>query len=384
MKNALVAWLNRHSIYLFGIVILATLSFDLGLNINTAVAEQLSLDLKTPTSKDASSGQVKKVAEEVSYLLGAGDVLKITVYNNADLSLETRISEAGTISYPLIGDVQVAGLTASAAEKKIANLLETGGFVKKPQINILISLYQSKMISVLGSVLKPGRYPLDRATNLADMLALVGGATADGSDLVTIISKKSKKEYDLHSIVGKGENAQNILLEGGEIIYVHARDVAVMGQVNRPGKYAVTGGVRTLSDFLSIAGGINAGGSDLITVTAMRAGKQSRFEVDIDSLFRTGNNALNIELASGDIVYVPRAPMVYIYGEVQRPGSFRIERNMTVIQALAQGGGLTQRGTQRNIELHRRNAKGVVQKLTPALTDLMLQDDVLYVQESLF
>ena len=380
MNNALMAWLYRHIGYLFAGILVAILS----LSLNTAVAEQLSLDLNTAVSKDVSSGQNKKVAEEASYLLGAGDVLKITVYNNSDLSLETKISEAGTISYPLIGDVQLMGLTASAAEKKLAKLLETGGFVKKPQINILVTLYQSKMISVLGSVLKPGRYPLDRATNLADMLALVGGATADGSDLVTIIGKKGKKEYDLHNIVDKGESAQNIPLDGGEIIYVHARDVAVMGQVNRPGKYAVTGGVRTLSDFLSVAGGINSGGSDLITVTTMRAGKQSRFEVDIDSLFRTGNSASNIELASGDTVYVPRAPMVYIYGEVQRPGSFRIERNMTVIQALAQGGGLTQRGTQRNIQLHRRNAKGVIEKLTPALTDLVQQDDVLYVQESLF
>ena len=384
MKNALMAWLNRHSRDLFAIVIVTMLSFGLGLNINTAVAEQLSLDLKTPMTKDANLGQLKKVADDVSYLLGAGDVLKITVYNNADLSLETKVSEAGTISYPLIGDVQVVGLTISAAEKKLAKMLDAGGFVKKPQINILVTLYQSKMISVLGSVLKPGRYPLDRATNLADMLALVGGATADGSDLVTIIGKKGKKEYDLHNIVDKGESAQNIALEGGEIIYVHARDVAVMGQVNRPGKYAVTGGVRTLSDFLSVAGGINAGGSDLITVTTMRSGKQSRFEVDIDNLFRTGNSAANIELASGDTVYVARAPMVYIYGEVQRPGSFRIERNMTVIQALAQGGGLTQRGTQRNIELHRRNAAGAIQKMTPALTDLVQQDDVLYVQESLF
>ena len=377
-----MAWPHRHIRYLYSSILVAMLS--LGLNLNTAAAEQLSLDLNTAATKDANVSQNKKVAEDVSYLLGAGDVLKITVYNNADLSLETKVSEAGTISYPLIGDVQVVGLTVSAAEKKIAKLLDTGGFVKKPQINILVTLYQSKMISVLGSVLKPGRYPLDRATNLADMLALVGGATADGSDLVTIIGKKGKKEYDLHNIVDKGESAQNIPLEGGEIIYVHARDVAVMGQVNRPGKYAVTGGVRTLSDFLSVAGGINSGGSDLITVTTMRAGKQSRFEVDIDSLFRTGNSASNIELVSGDTVYVPRAPVVYIYGEVQRPGSFRIERNMTVIQALAQGGGLTQRGTQRNIELHRRNAKGVIEKLTPALTDLVQQDDVLYVQESLF
>ena len=324
------------------------------------------------------------VAEEANYLLGSGDVLRISVYNNPDLTLETRVGERGMITFPLIGEVQVEGITASAAEKKIAKLLETGNFVKQPQVNVLVTQFQSKMVSVLGSVIKPGRYPLERATNLADLLALVGGATGDGSDLVTIIGKTGKKEYDLHNIVNKADSAQNIALAGGEIVYVHARDVAVMGEVNRPGKYAVTGGVRTLADFISVAGGINPGGADSIAVTTVRNGKQNRFEVDIESLFRTGNNSANIELTSGDTVYVPRAPMVYIYGEVQRPGSFRIERNMIVMQALAQAGGLTPRGTQRNIQLHRRNAKGVLEKVSPALTDLVQQNDVLYVQESLF
>ena len=132
MKNALIAWLYRHIRYLFASILVLMLSVSL----NTAVAEQLSLDLNTAATKDASVSQSKKVAEDASYLLGAGDVLKITVYNNADLSLETKVSEAGTISYPLIGDVQVVGLTVSAAEKKLAKLLDTGGFVKKPQINI--------------------------------------------------------------------------------------------------------------------------------------------------------------------------------------------------------------------------------------------------------
>jgi polysaccharide biosynthesis/export protein len=324
------------------------------------------------------------VAEEANYLLGSGDVLRISVYNNPDLTLETRVGERGMITFPLIGEVQVEGVTASAAEKKIAKLLETGNFVKQPQVNVLVTQFQSKMVSVLGSVIKPGRYPLERATNLADLLALVGGATGDGSDLVTVIGKTGKTEYDLHNIVNKADSAQNIPLAGGEIVYVHARDVAVMGEVNRPGKYAVTGGVRTLADFISVAGGINPGGADSITVTTVRNGKQNRFEVDIESLFRTGNNSANIELTSGDTVYVPRAPMVYIYGEVQRPGSFRIERNMIVMQALAQAGGLTPRGTQRNIQLHRRNAKGVLEKVSPALTDIVQQNDVLYVQESLF
>lgn len=323
------------------------------------------------------------LAEEANYLLGPGDVLKISVYNNPDLTLETRVSEAGRISFPLIGEVAVGGFTSTNAEKKIAEMLESGGFVKQPQVNVLVVQFQSKMVSVLGSVYKPGRYPLDRATNLVDLLALVGGATQDGSDIVTIISQSGKTQYDLHRIVFEGDGVQNIPLKGGEIVYVHARDVAVMGQVNRPGKYAVSSGVRNVADFLSIAGGANPAGSDTATVTTFRDGKINRFEVDVDTLFRTGDNSLNIALMSGDSIYVPRAPMVYIYGEVQRPGSFRIERNMTVIQVLAQGGGLTARGTQRNIKLHRRNASGVVEKLSPTMTDPVKQDDVLYVQESL-
>jgi len=323
-------------------------------------------------------------AEDTNYILGSGDVLKITVYNNPDLTLETRITENGTISFPLLGEIKLSGMTAPAAESKLAELLENGRFLKKPQINILVVQFQSKMISVLGSVYKPGRYPLDRATNLTDLLALVGGATPDGSDLITITSKSGKNEYDLRSIIDKADGSQNISLVGGEIVYVHARDISVMGQVNRPGKYSVVGGVRTVADFLGVAGGVNPSGSDIVTVTTFRDGKLYRFEVDVDSLYRTGNNSENIELSSGDSVYVPRAPMFYIYGEVQRPGSFRIERNMTVIQALAQGGGLTARGTHRNIKLHRRNANGVIEKISPELTDPVLQDDVLYVKESLF
>ena len=240
------------------------------------------------------------VADETNYLLGPGDMLKISVYNNPDLSLETRITETGTISFPLLGQVDLGGITASAAEKKIASQLESGGFVKQAQINILVVQFQSKMVSVLGSVFKPGRYPLDRATNLAELLALAGGVASDGSDLITVIGKSGKVEYDLRNIVKNGDGSHNINLMGGEI------------------------------------------------------------------------------------VYVPRAPMFYIYGEAQRPGSFRIERDMTVMQALAQGGGPTSRGTQRDVKLHRRNANGVVDVLTPKLTDLVMQDDVLYIKESLF
>jgi len=323
-------------------------------------------------------------AEDANYLLGPGDVLKIDVYSNPDLTLETRVTEAGLINFPLVGEVQVGGITSFAAEKKIAGLLKSGGFIKDPQVNILVTQFQSKLISVLGSVNKPGRYPLDRSTNLADLLALAGGISPDGSDMVTVVSKSGKAQYDLRNIVGKGDSLQNVALMGGEIVYVHARDVAVLGQVNHPGKYSIDVGVRTVADFLSAAGGISTTGSDVAIVTTVRDGAFNRYEVDIDSLFRTGANSANFELESGDSIYVPRMPMAYIYGEVQKPGSFRIERNMTVVQALALGGGPTLRGTQRNIQLYRRNVEDVMVKMPVNLTDPVQQDDVLYVQESLF
>ena len=93
--------------------------------------------------------------------LGAGDVLKISVYGNPDLGLETRVSEAGQITFPLVGAVDVGGLSASAAEKKLGGLLESGGYLRKAQVNIIVTSLQSQQVSVLGQVNRPGRYPLE-------------------------------------------------------------------------------------------------------------------------------------------------------------------------------------------------------------------------------
>jgi polysaccharide export outer membrane protein len=324
------------------------------------------------------------LAEDSNYILGSGDLLKINVYGNPDLTIDTRVTEGGYISFPMIGEVQVGGITPFAAEKRIADLLKNGGFITNPQVNILVSQFQSKLVSVLGSVNKPGRYPLDRATNLADLIALVGGVTLDGSDIATVVSKTGKVDYDLRNIVGKGDRTQNVPLTGGEIVYVHAHDVAVMGQVNRPGKYSVEGSVRTVADFLSMAGGISPIGSDTVTLTTIRNGSINRQEIDVETLFNAGDASASIELLNGDSIYVPRAPMVYIYGEVQKPGSFRVERNMTVVQAIAQGGGITVRGTQRGIQRYRRSPDNVMVKTSAQLTDPVHPDDVIYIQESLF
>ena len=111
-------------------------------------------------------------AQGQEYALGAGDVVRITVFQNPDLTTETRVSESGAITYPLIGSVPVGGLSIGAAEKKIATMLREGGFVLQPQVNMLVLQIRGNQVAVLGQVNRPGRFPLETSNNkLSDMLA---------------------------------------------------------------------------------------------------------------------------------------------------------------------------------------------------------------------
>jgi polysaccharide export outer membrane protein len=106
--------------------------------------------------------------------------------------------------------------------------------------------------------------------------------------------------------------------------------------------------------------------------------------IDLISLFQ-GDPRQNATLGAGDTLYVPRAPQFYIHGAVQRPGSYRLERGMTVSQAISAGGGLTPRGTERRVVVTRRDYPGGKQRqISVDGEDLIQPDDVLKVRESLF
>jgi polysaccharide export outer membrane protein len=92
----------------------------------------------------------------------------------------------------------------------------------------------------------------------------------------------------------------------------------------------------------------------------------------------------NFSVRNGDIIFVPRAPLFYIYGEVQRPGAYRLEKDMTVMQALSVGGGLNVRGTERGIRINRHNGDGKVTTIEIRMDDLVRENDVIFVKESLF
>jgi polysaccharide export outer membrane protein len=241
----------------------------------------------------------------VDYKLGQGDAIRIVVFQNPDLTLDSRVSESGTITYPLIGTVDIGGLSIEAAEKRIASGLKNGGFVQKPQVNIILMQVRGNQVSVLGQVNRPGRFPLETANN-------------------------------------------------------------------------------RVSDVLAMAGGIAPQGADTIVMTGIREGKPFRREIDFPSIFIDSKSEDDILVAGGDILYIHRAPVFYIYGEAQRSGSYRIERGMTVQQALAQAGGPTLRGTESRIRVNRRMPGGETTKLSLEAHEPVLADDVIYVRESLF
>ena len=238
------------------------------------------------------------------YTLSTGDLVRVTVYDHPDLATETRVNETGSILFPLVGEVPVGGYTANAASGRIAKLLEAGGFIKSAQVNLVVLDFKGQEVSVLGMVNRPGKFPLQKASKLTDILA--------------------------------------------------------------------------------VAGGVQVNGADTLVVLGNRDGKVQRKEIDLLALFQEGGDRLNVDVGNNDILYVPREPRFYIYGEVQRPGAFRLEKNMSVVQALSVGGGLNVRGTQKGIRVLRRVADGSMQTQEVQLAEMLKPDDVIFVKESLF
>ncbi len=115
-----------------------------------------------------------------------------------------------------------------------------------------------------------------------------------------------------------------------------------------------------------------------------RHGKTTRTAVDVGAMYRSGDMSQNIPLENGDVVYVERAAQFYVSGEVQRAGSYRLEPQMTVMQAVSVGGGLTPRGTLHGLEIQRRTPDGRTRNIDARPTDVVQADDVIRVRASLF
>ncbi|MGH7965140.1 MAG: polysaccharide export protein EpsE, partial [Candidatus Binatia bacterium] len=239
------------------------------------------------------------------YPLGPGDTLRITVYNNPDLTTEAQISESGTISFPLLGDIKIGGSSKVEVEKMIARELVKRKYLNTAQVNVLVMAYRAMQASVLGEVKAPGKYTIFPASTITDLLAQAGGITPEGSRVVTLVQQTPE-------------------------------------------------------------------------------GKQISKAINLDAVLASGEVGANLVVKNNDIVYVTKAPLFYIYGEVRRPGAYRLEPNMTVRQALSVGGGLTVRGTERGMTINRKGANGAVSTLDANSATVVNENDVINVAESWF
>ena len=144
--------------------------------------------------------------------LGAGDSIRITVFQNPDMTTETRISPKGSIVFPLIGEVAMDGLTPAQAGSRIADQLKRGRFIVNPQVAVAIVQVRSRQVSVLGQLMRPGNYVLeDTGSRLTDILTLAGGISPTGADTVTVLKrnggKPEKREINVPAIFRGGDPA---------------------------------------------------------------------------------------------------------------------------------------------------------------------------------
>lgn len=300
------------------------------------IGASLLVDIENPTvllSKvQSKAGLLEKITEEGKpqtalikerqdeYIIGGRDVLEITVYDEPDLDRKVRVSNLGYISFPLIGKVKVAGLTAAEAEKRIESLLKEG-YLVNPQVSINIAEYRSNEVYVLGAVNKPGAYPLMGETRLLEALSRAGGvATTEEGSIASkelyLIRGKGGSEQDVEYIkvnltrlLAQGDLSLNIPIHDKDTIYVPQADsIFVFGEVNSPGPFKLLEKEVTILEAITMAGGLTKyAAPNRARIIRYEGGVGRTIQVDIKEITKSGDRSKDIVLKPGDVVFVPQS-----------------------------------------------------------------------------
>jgi polysaccharide biosynthesis/export protein len=224
-------------------------------------------------------------AGQADYTVGPQDVLTISIWNQADLSGKFTVGADGSISYPLLGALKVAGLQPRAIEALLRSRL-ADGYLKNPQVTVEVAQFLSKRIFVMGEVKLPGPVALTGEMTLLEALTRAGGMT---------------------------ETA------GGELVLLRADREA--GAQSAP----LTAGARGVTEVARVS------------VRDLRSGAFSS----------------NVDLRDGDSVFVPRAEVIYVLGQVNAPGAYTLDPGMTVLKAISLAGGVTRVGSTGRVKITR-------------------------------
>lgn len=229
-------------------------------------------------------------ATDEGYVLGAEDVVQVDVLGRSDFSAKSKVGTDGKIQLPLLGAVPASNRTVLQLRNEIRVALQKGGFFTQPIVEVQVSSYASRYVTVLGAVGTPGLVPVDRAYRLSEILARVGGVRESGADYLTLRSKTGEHNYAVKDLATGNENLDPFVQPGDKIYSPNADIFYIQGQVKGPGNFRLTPHM-TLSMALARAGGItDLGSSSSIKIIRKNA------EI------KTKN--LNVEILPDDIIDV--------------------------------------------------------------------------------
>jgi len=279
---------------------------------------------KTAGNAQRNSDQSSSALVDPNYILGPEDVINIEVFNLPELSKTVRVANDGTVTLPLIGRVQAAGLTTEQLRKELADKWGEN-YLQDPQVTVFVSEFKAKPVSVIGAVEKPGLYPLTGRRTLIEMLSMAGGfgkRATSAAGRTVLITRKS-------------------------------------------------------------------GFGDLQPVDGMHVRGPDQIEIDLNRLLYTKDEALNIEMKPLDIISVSKADVVYVTGAVKRPGGFVLEDRptMTVLQAIAMAEGFTPTSAKKSARILRTNQDGSKTEVPINLSKIIrgkAQDTTLAANDILF
>jgi polysaccharide biosynthesis/export protein len=249
-------------------------------------------------------GEEQRQAPTMGYVLGAGDVLRVSIYDNPDLSQEVTIEADGAFSYPLIGRVQAAGLPVRQLENLLAQRF-ADGYLVSPQVAVTVTQHKSQQIYVMGAVSKPGPYALQRQTTLLEALSAAGGPTPDAGFEVILTHAADKQALSSGtspiSAAANGQSAmrvsleqlmaggvpQQITLQDGDVIYVPAGAfVYVSGEIQHPGRIRLEKDT-TIQKAVTLSGGFTKfAATKSMTVQRMVDGKRREFQAGPNDLLQ--------------------------------------------------------------------------------------------------
>jgi polysaccharide export outer membrane protein len=247
-----------------------------------------------------------------TYRIGPGDVLRVEAYNHDEISGEFAVEAGGDISYPLLGRVDVAGLTTAAIADRLETLLEKDYYVDV-QLQVEVEEYRSKPVTVLGEVARPGTYYLKGRTSLHEILAEAGGIRSSAGAVVELrrIEEVDGKatpfvRFFETAAVSTGAQGRDVFLDPGDVVSVSIKQrYFITGEIASPGQYDLTPGM-TLMQAISQAGGQGKFASQTVEVHRSHGNEDEKEIMIFDlSQIRKGK-ASDPTIEAGDVVIVRR------------------------------------------------------------------------------